>query len=500
MWFLTDRSQPLHRFMQAFKLNSGRADQLAYNLRTFYEVWKKTNPRDRAKYLNLAIACSIVEEGTAKSRGMLRDRTVELLSMPDLYSFYVEKDAKSKLLTDVKRLSVSDLLYVVDVRLPRSEFDWVHKTLKYKREDWGKAYGSVKYVMERATQNKDLYKTYTFEEILKMGGVCRDQGYFAANTAKCLGIPAVYITGDGDRGPHAWIGLMTSDKGWTGTGSYGYKTGYFRNPCSGRRVHESTLLQRDKRMLDVKLEMAADLLLISEYAGELGLPREALGVVQYLTTTYPLLTAAWVSRMEVLKTSHAEEELDKAVWKKFHSDLVRNATKNSELFDLAQEVEDDYILGDAKTSVKKNLLKRNTHKVEKLVDEGRTELLMADLERQAKLYIESQDYRGLGVFYRQYYKKYMSRGDIFEQLLNQHAGLLSEVEDARVWLNLAKDLDRIYAKKAYDGDFFKVKKDAAIMKKVAAFYEKGGDMKKADKIAKEAEKRLDASASKAEGR
>ena len=498
-WLLTDRAQPLHHFMQSFKLNSGHPDQLAYSIQTFYELWKKTEPRERAKYLNLAIACSIVHKNIATSHGMLRDQSIEPLSMPELYSYFVSMDAKGKLLTDVKKLSVSDLLHVVDVRLPQSEFDWVHKNLNYKRADWGQAYGSVKYVMERATQGKDLYTTYTFAELRKEGGVCRDQGYFAANTAKCVGIPATYITGDGDRGGHAWIAILANDKEWKGTGSYGYKTGRFRNPCSCRAQHESMLLQRDKKMTDDKLETAANLLLLSEYAGELELDKEALITIQYVTTSYPLLTAGWVSRMEVLKTQNEKEPLDKSVWKRLHTDLSRGANKNGELLDLAQEVENDYILKDTRDSVKKNILKRSSRKLERMVDEGRADLMIEGLERQANLYVEAGDYLGLARFYKPYYKKYATKGDIFGAILNQHEKCLSGVEDKKIWLSLAKELDRLYGKKAYDGDFFKVKKDAGVMKKIASFYERGGDQKKADKITEEADKKLDASASKAEG-
>ena len=498
-WLLTDRAQPLHHFMQGFKLNSGHPDQLGYNISTLYELWKLTGERDRAKYLNLAIACSIVHQGIAKSASALRDKSVTPLSMPEIYSYFKTMDEKGQLLTDIKKISVSDLLHVVNVRLPQSEFDWVHKKLHFKRAEWGKAYGAVKYVMERATQGKDLYTTYTFEEILKKGGVCRDQGYFAANTARCMGIPAVYITGDGDRGGHAWIALLTSDKGWEGTGSYGYKTGRFGNACSCRAQHESVLLQRDKKMTDDKLEMAANLLLLSEYAGELELDKEALITIQYTSTSYPLLTAGWVSRFEVLKTQNEKEPLDKAAWKRFHTDLLRGSNKNSELLDLAQEVENDYILKDTRDSVKKNILKRSSRKLERMVDEGRADLMMESLERQAALYVEAEDYLGLAKFYRPYYKKYATRGDIFGALLNQHEKFLSSVEDKRIWLSLAKELDRLYGKKAYDGDFFKVKKDASVMKKIADFYERGGDLKKAEKISAEAEKRLDASASKAEG-
>ena len=54
-------------------------------------------------------------------------------------------------------------------------------------------------------KSKDPYDQYTFAEIAKKGGICSDQAYFSANTARAHGIPASILSGDGPRGPHAWI-------------------------------------------------------------------------------------------------------------------------------------------------------------------------------------------------------------------------------------------------------------------------------------------------------
>ena len=33
-----------------------------------------------------------------------------------------------------------------------------------------------------------------------------------------------YVTGDGNRGPHAWVNLLTTDETWQSYGGYGYNT------------------------------------------------------------------------------------------------------------------------------------------------------------------------------------------------------------------------------------------------------------------------------------
>ena len=503
-WCLTDKSRPLHRFVQAFKLNGGNNANLAYSFNMFYQLWKRTNPRHRASYLNLALACSLVCPSAANSPGMLRNPKEPLLSMPEVYDYFVEMDGKRKLLTDIKKLSVMDMLLMVDMRLTRSEFEWVHKKLKYKRAGWGQAYEDVKYVMERATQGEDPYTTYTFADILENGGVCRDRAYFAANTAKCMGIPATYVAGDGPRGGHAWVNLLTSDKAWTMTGSYGYKTGRYMNPCSGRSQHESVLLERNKKMTEDKLDAAANLLLFSDYLVSIGKPEEAMIVARKACDSNEFLTSAWWSCHEIMKSLDEKELLEKNAWKKWLQALMSQGKKNAELLDLAQEVQMDYVLADANATTKKRQMARTAGQLEKMVGDQRTDLMLESIERQATLYAEGNDWRGLNNFFMQQYKRYKDRGDIYGALLGLHEKFLrsremSEREMKSQYKKLAHDAEKIYIKNAYKGDYFKVQKDAAVMTIVANLYSEAGEWRKAEKIKNEAEKIVAESARRAEG-
>ena len=506
-WLLNDKSRPLHTYFINYKLNAASTNNLPYSFGMFYELWKRTPERDRAKYLNLAIACSLVKKNYAERPAALRKVRANdpILTIEQVYDYFREADAKRQLLTDIKKLSVSDLLHVVDIRLPRSEIDWVHKEMKYKRDNWGASYESVRYIMERATQAADPYKEYTFKEILKEGGVCRDRGYYAANTAKCMGIPAVYITGDGARGGHAWIAWMVSDKEWRGAGSYGYDTGRFTNPCSGFSMHELVLLKRDRRTTDSsKLDTSAGLLLFSEYLAGLDHPKEAMEAAQQACVLFPYMTSGWVSRLNIMKEIDEKEPIDKAVWRRVQAELMRNASKNSELVDLAQDVQSNYVLADSRAASKKAQLRSSGRKLEKLVGNARPDLILDSLARQAEVYVEAQDYRGLAQFYRQQYKKYASNGrsDIFGLVLGQHSKFLrdAKVEDKKIWKNLAKDAESAFGKNAYkNGDYFKIQKDAGIMKIIADLYREAGEDRKADKIEAECERVVSESARRAEG-
>ena len=70
--------------------------------------------------------------------------------------------------------------------------------MNLSQKSFGRAYKMVEYLMDRATDDTNPYETYALEEILEVGGVCRDQAHFSANSARAKGIPAYVVSGDGD--------------------------------------------------------------------------------------------------------------------------------------------------------------------------------------------------------------------------------------------------------------------------------------------------------------
>ena len=490
LWLLRDKSQPLHTLMQSFIFHGGDSRNMTHALCTLFSLWDTTPEKERAPYLRLAVACSILHPAITQSQGMVRKPTGPLLSIQDVYHYFRSMDAQKKLLTDMKKLSVSDLLHVVDVRLPRSEFDWVHENLNYKRAQWGEAYASIRYRMDRAAVGEDPYVSYTFAELREEGGVCRDQGYFACTTAKCKGIPAVYIVGDGDRGGHAWIATLVDDVSWKQTGSYGYNTGRFQDTCSCRIQHESVLLKRDKKTTDEKLAPAADAMLISEYLVRIGCRAEAISTARYITGAFPLLTAAWLNRIQVL--SHGGgNETSTETWRKIDSDLMRFGRKNGELIDLAAEIEEQYLMSGKSLSSRKSAMARSMDKLKRTVGNERSDLIVEAVERQGRLLAEAHDLRGLSALYKKELKAHAGRGDIFEQLLHQYMSFISE-EDEAVWAAMAKDVDKIFTKNVLTNtqDLFKLRKEVAIQQMIAEAWKRGGNTRKAAKLREEAEIRL----------
>ncbi len=492
-WALRDKNAPLHALLQSFVMNEGNPANMGYAIKTFFELWERTPERDRAKYLNLAIACSLVSPQVANSPGNVRLPDAKPLTIQQLYDYFREQDAKKKLVTDLKKLSVTQLLYVVDVRLPRSEFDWVQENLAYKQANWGDAYGSIRYRMDRAAQGVDPYVNYTFEELREEGGVCRDQGYFAQATAKSVGIPAVYIVGDGDRGPHAWVATLVDEVTWKQTGSYGYNTGRFLNSCSGRWQHENVLLNQTKKTTDEKLEKAADGMIVSNYLTRAGSIPEAHSAARFVVSSFPLLTPAWTNLVRVL--GYDKEHVPPAdSWRTINRQLMRHGRKNGELIDLATEVEDMYLMDGKSTSSQKSSMKRSMATLKRTVGNERSDLIVEAIERQGKLLRENEDYRGLMTLYKKELKEYTGRGDIFQQLLGQYMRFMGDEATPRQWKTLAKDVERLFEKhvRTGGGDFFKLSKEVAIQQMIADAYERGEDTKKAEKIREDAATRMQA--------
>ena len=243
-WLLLENQDVLPEFLQAMDGNVSTSRVLE----TWAALWNsEAEPKLRDTYHALMLACAMVYPGdeyaSADSRAANR------------YRIFRDNAEKGRLTGKIHRMKAEDLIWVVDVPVADAEIEWALDKVHLPQKRWGEAYGMVEYLMERAVEGENPYKEYTFEEILEHGGVCADQSYFAANTAKCHGIPAVIFGGDGDRGGHAWILFMPDEDTWAESGNIGYTTGMTRHPVSGEMIHQSVMdMATDRRTRGERLE------------------------------------------------------------------------------------------------------------------------------------------------------------------------------------------------------------------------------------------------------
>ena len=138
-WLFSDESNPVKLFLRTVAREQTPKEQWAGILRKWAEFWMKTSAMPRSKYSSLALACAMLHPGIASSPSKLRasssgNISTTPLTLEQVFEYFMEMDEKHELLTDITKLSPSELLFVVDVRLPRSEMDWARKKVRLTRK------------------------------------------------------------------------------------------------------------------------------------------------------------------------------------------------------------------------------------------------------------------------------------------------------------------------------------------------------------------------------
>lgn len=492
-WLFSDPSDPLRLFLRTMAREQTPGDEWGGILRKWAEFWMKTSAMPRSRYSSLALACAMLDPRIASSPSRLRASSstgvsTTPLTLEQVFEYFMEMDEARELLTDITKLSPSELLFVVDVRLPRSEMDWARKKVRLTRKGWGGAYSMIRYRMDRAALGKDPYTNYTFQEILDEGGICMDQAYFAVNTAKCNGIPSAYVTGDGNRGPHAWVNLLTTDETWQSYGGYGYNTGHFSHPHNCKSKHESTLLQgMDRKVNGARLDTSLDYLSLAALFEEMQKPDCARVMLEAATQAAPGSPLGWERLIALMSRPESGTKLEE--WDELVTMIKRKFRSRPDYLAMAARVEDEYIFPMRDASANKRHVARDLKKLEKETDEGRSDLTSAAIKRQADILMENGDRVGVAALYRKSMKDYARRAEVFEALMGQYYGYVSQDQEAV--LQLAREAESFYNRsiRTKSGDYFKVKKEVAIQRKIAGYYEKGGNERKADSLRKDAEKR-----------
>lgn len=138
-------------------------------------------------------------------------------SLADRFGYYIRANDAGRLEHDLRRLSVSELKFLVDAPVPRSELEWAAKNMRAGRNQFDRAFTAVDYDERRA--QRGIYKwprengRYLLSNIEVWGGICVDQAYFASVAGKAKGIPTLFFRGQGTDGGHAWFGYLRSPDG-----------------------------------------------------------------------------------------------------------------------------------------------------------------------------------------------------------------------------------------------------------------------------------------------
>lgn len=162
----------------------------------------------------------------------------------EVFEFFVASQPRLQMRSRQPRVWVN----VVDVHCDMDDLRWAQQ-MYAGNQMVGKVYSSIVYdtgAFKFGREKKVFKDGYTLRNIKKVGGVCTEQAYFASEVAKAIGVPSVYVTGEGSDVGHAWVGYMKNmgnRQAWDfSEGRFGdYKTtqGRVEDPQTGRATSDA---------------------------------------------------------------------------------------------------------------------------------------------------------------------------------------------------------------------------------------------------------------------
>jgi hypothetical protein len=172
-------------------------------------------------------------------------------------SFRYYTDAGQSFRCDLRVLPYELGRFLADTRAGLADRRWAVQT--YRRSDPDTAYFHVEYDdahFETGRAKRIDSVPYSLPNLRRIGGVCLDRAYYAAEVSKALGIPATIVHGRGGEGvEHAWFARCRIGRARPGaavaatwvsrTGRYEeqlYFVGQVRNPADGRMIFDSELM------------------------------------------------------------------------------------------------------------------------------------------------------------------------------------------------------------------------------------------------------------------
>lgn len=283
-------------------------DNLPEVLRTLDQLYR-ADPALFKRYEQLALAIAVVFDvpppprwphGQVSERLLSRKRPEAL----DAFVFWTQADGRHQTLHRLNQLDAAELKFVVSAAAPFAELEWVQDQMGLDFEALPQTYDAVTYRMDRLEQG--IYDwphaSYALPDILKWGGICIDQGYFATEAGRAKGVPTLLFRGVGLDGRHAWFGYLDAQKQWQlDVGRYAeqrYVSGVAFDPQTWDDVndHELSFLAERFRLLPQYQQSRARQWLAEELLRE-GRYGEALNSARRATNYETRNVAAWDLRI-----------------------------------------------------------------------------------------------------------------------------------------------------------------------------------------------------------
>jgi hypothetical protein len=179
------------------------------------------DPKVAVEYRKLAVAFALVFDQPFPQSWPHSNARKSQLAIGDenpveRFKFYIRCVDARAFLIDPKRLSVRELMCVVDTPLEFRELQYVQQVKLKSAERLKDVYQAIPYEKARLDDGRLMWEgsTYRLIDIGRNGGVCADQAFYMTQCGKAKGVPTVIFVGQGQNGGHAWTGFMPEPGDW----------------------------------------------------------------------------------------------------------------------------------------------------------------------------------------------------------------------------------------------------------------------------------------------
>ena len=498
-WIMTQ-----NEVMQEWLVTVKAEDDLPRVVEILYDLWYG-DPEQFEKYVTLALACAVVFDRELRvqhppqSAGYNAQVTIDPL---ERFLWFAEKNEANRLAAPVHRMPARDLVWVVCAPVATEELEWAISNMRLRRSRWGQAFGMVEYLMERAVNGENPYEEYTFAEILKHGGICGDQSYFCANTARAHGIPAMILSGETDLGPHAWVALQTNPPEWTTLIGRigGVSNGESHNPQTRTRISEQEVwLWNEREYRDTatltavfRYHWLADIL--SRTIGDEKLVESAIRQANSRGRNVPE-TWARLHQLLAFKTRQAENPGDRAIvdmWTRFVSEMKAQFRDNPRMGTLAASAEDEFIFPHIEEGEARRILLRERRRLERNADE-QTDLIATSLKREADLIAANGGDDALTNIRRLYSSALRNHGDSITGFRMMAEDYFAFVKDSPDHADHAvRDIELAFNRVIASGttEWFRANTEVSIFRMIVGYYRQIGNESRATTLERRLERQM----------
>ncbi|MBM3867902.1 MAG: transglutaminase domain-containing protein [Verrucomicrobia bacterium] len=488
--------------LEKFALTLKDEDDAAEALRVWARLAADDTPAQAGRYDHLQIACALVFDQPLR---WSRFDGGEACSADALtrYRYFKAAAEAGRLVGDVRKASPGDLVWVVGATATEEEMNWALANPKLRSlSEWAPSYGLIRYRMDYVTQEKTkLAKPTegTLKEIFELGGICMHQAHFAANTARAYGIPAAYVTGDGNRGGHAWFAYQRKDKEWNmNTGRYndGYACGETTDPQTGRRIGEFEVqILGDPQRRAERFAKSQRLQLAAQIFGDGGdreAQRECLRLAVLASNRCLEAWRAYAACLEALGPKVRTEE-----WKTFVQEMRRAFDEWPDMRELADEMEAKHLYP---TMTQDEIFLSCKRAYDRLIsekkrrgdyDRTRYDLIQKAVGREAAVLMadRARHAEKLANMHRRALEDNADHLPTFRALLE---GYYQAVKgDSRMEAAFLSEIERVYRRKlggTAGADVFRLKALAGLLDLIQGYFEKCDDVERARRLRLESEK------------